>query len=99
MLEIRESRIYQNKYATFEAYCRDRWDMGESHSYRLMDSAKVYDNLSPSGEVLPATESQARPLTRLSAPLQIEAWKRMVEQFGVSYDNKPYRRVLTGHGS
>ena len=55
--------------------------MTQQHATRLVRSSEVIDNLKnePIGSLLPATESQARPLTRLSAPLQQEAWKKAVE--------------------
>ncbi len=81
LLEIRESRLYRNGYETFEDYCRDRWDMGINYSEKIMNSAKVIDNLKSrtNGTTQPQSERQTRPLTRLSAPLQIEAWKKAVE--------------------
>ena len=78
-LEIRESRLYRNGYETFEDYCRDRWDMTHQHADRLIASSNVIENLTPIGVIQPVNESQARPLTRLVAPLQIEAWKKFIE--------------------
>ena len=80
LLEIRDGRLYRHTHATFEDYCRERWGLKQSHAYRLMDAAQVVDVLksSPIGE-LPATESQARPLTVLEPAQQREAWQRAVE--------------------
>jgi hypothetical protein len=77
LLQIRDGKLYQPQYSSFEDYCREKWDMEHSHAYRLMDSAKVMANLktSPIGEVLPTNESQTRPLTSLSPEQQVEAWK------------------------
>ena len=40
-----------------------------------MDAAKVVGHLSPMGDILPASERQARPLTRLEPAQQHEAWQ------------------------
>ena len=81
LLEIRESKLYKDTHATFEDYCRDRWDMTRDYAYKLIGSSQVVSNLGNVDNCLqkPSTESQARPLTRLSAPLQKEAWERAVE--------------------
>ena len=81
LLQIRDGKLYQPQYGSFEEYCRDRWDIERSHAYRLMDSAKVMANLkdSPIGELLPANESQARPLASLPPEQQAEAWNKAVK--------------------
>lgn len=80
LLTIREKRLYRLEFGTFEDYCRDRWGMEKSQTYRLIDAAKVIDNISPIGELLPKTESQARPLTQLQPEAQREAWREVVQQ-------------------
>ena len=81
LLEIRESRLYRNTHETFEDYCKERWDMTRMYAHYLIESKAVIDNLQNVNNCLqiPVNESQARPLTRLAAPLQIEAWKKAVE--------------------
>lgn len=78
LLEIRDSRLYRQQYQTFEAYCRERWGMGRNYPNRLIQAAEVARNLVPIGTI-PATESQARPLTRLEPEVQREAWKAVVD--------------------
>ena len=79
LLEIREARLYRAEFPTFEEYCIQRWDMKRAHAYRLMDAAQVAHNLSPMGDILPTSERQARPLTRLTPRLQREIWPLVVE--------------------
>lgn len=79
LLAIRDQRLYREWYGTFEDYCRERWDMGRAHAYRLMDAADVVQNLSPIGDMLPATESQARPLAALAPDEQREVWREVVQ--------------------
>lgn len=91
---IRDLSLYRANYDTFEDYCRAEWDMGRPHAYRLIDSNKVIENLSPTGgqmspigdkaaspkiEILPRTESQARPLSILSPEQQIEVWMMVID--------------------
>ncbi|MEA2103265.1 MAG: hypothetical protein U9P79_01300 [Candidatus Cloacimonadota bacterium] len=48
--EIKDNRLYkQIFFKTFEAYAKDRWDMGKSQVYRLIDAYQVFNNLSPIG--------------------------------------------------
>jgi len=74
--EIKDNRLYkQTFFKTFEAYAKDRWDMGKSQVYRLIDAYQVVNNLSPIGEDLPANESQVRSLTSFSPLEQRKIWK------------------------
>lgn len=78
--EIRDSRLYrQALFDTFEAYTRARWDMGRSQAYRLIKSYEVIHNLSPIGDILPANESQARPLAHLEPSEQRRTWKEFIK--------------------
>ncbi len=77
--EIRDSRLYRQQFSTFEAYCRERWGMGKAYSHRLIAAAEVVSILSPIGDTIPQTESQARPLTRLEPEVQREVWRELVE--------------------
>ena len=79
LLEIRDSRLYRADYGTFEDYCRGKWNMQRAYAYRLIGAAEVVSNLSPIGDILPATETQARPLTSLPADQQAQAWSYAVE--------------------
>lgn len=82
LMIIRDKRLYRVDFGTFEEYCRERWGVEKSQTYRLIDAAKVVSNLSPIGEVLPRTESQARPLAKLEPELQREAWAEVVRDNG-----------------
>jgi hypothetical protein len=60
LMEIRDKGLYRDVlgYQTFEEYCRVKWDMQRAHAYRLIDSAKVLDVLSPTGDTQPTNERQ-----------------------------------------
>jgi hypothetical protein len=64
--EIRDRRLYQLEFATFESYCRERWDMSRAYSDRLITAAEVVDLLTPIGVIdPPMSEAQARALAPL----------------------------------
>lgn len=63
----RSRRLYRETHDTFEAYCRDRWEMSRRNANRLIRGAETAEVLGPNGvkptDKLPANEAQARPLT------------------------------------
>jgi hypothetical protein len=78
--EIRDRRLYRLAlFDTFEAYVRARWDMGRAHAYRLVKFYEIVHNLSPIGDILPANESQVRPLCPLGPGEQRRLWKDFLE--------------------
>ncbi|MCX5804182.1 MAG: hypothetical protein NTU69_11745 [Proteobacteria bacterium] len=77
-MKIRDSRLYREQYGTFEEYCKEKWGMSKTHANRLISSTEVTDNLTPIG-VIPKTESQVRPLTKLEPAEQKEAWDKAVK--------------------
>jgi len=80
LLEIRDSRLYREGWGTFEEYCQDRWEFNSSRARQLISAAEVTRNLeSVTIVTLPATESQARPLTALEPEAQRQAWQTAVE--------------------
>lgn len=81
LLRIRDGRLYRAEHATFEAYCRERWGFTDRRARMLMSAAQTVALIETGTivPVLPATESQARPLTRLRPERQGEAWQRAVE--------------------
>jgi len=80
---IRDDRLYREDHATFEAFCRAECDMARSTVYQIIDASVATENVRNCGQsqpILPATESQARPLTHFDTPEeQSEAWARVVE--------------------
>jgi DNA modification methylase len=73
LAEVRDRRLYRKEYASFEAYCQDRWGMVRRHADRMIEAAAVVENLRPIG-LAPSCESQARPLAPLDPVGQREAW-------------------------
>ena len=77
LIEIRDARLYREHHGTFEAYCRERWGFRRAHAYRLIQSARVAQTLSPMGDNAPGSERQARELVPLLAhPYELrQAWQ------------------------
>lgn len=83
LLAIRDGRLYRESHSTFEDYCRERWGWERAHAYRLMTGAETAARLSPIGDIpQPTAETQVRPLTRLPAEDQPDAWREAVEESG-----------------
>jgi hypothetical protein len=74
LLEIRDSRLYRQSHNTFEAYCRERWDMTKTRANQLIQSSEVMENLTTI-VVKPTHESQVRPLAGLDPEQQREVWR------------------------
>lgn len=78
--EIRESRLYKNEFSSFEDYCSAKWAMKRDYADRVINSAITIDNLTPMG-VVPDSERQTRPLTKLKDPqIQQQAWAQVVKE-------------------
>jgi hypothetical protein len=74
--EVRDERLYRKLlFDSFDSYLKNRWDMGRSQAYRLIEASRVIDNLSPIGDTLPENESQLRPLTPLTLIDQRRIWQ------------------------
>lgn len=86
LIEIRERELFKG-YKSFEAYVRDRLEMGLQNAYRLMRFARTVDIFSPMGEKSPAlapgNERQARALLKLAREEDIRtAWTKARENAG-----------------
>jgi phage N-6-adenine-methyltransferase len=79
LLEVRDSRLYRQQYATFEAYCSERWNMVASRARQLIAAANTVGNLGSVTTVTPTNEAQTRELMGLSPDAQREVWQTAVE--------------------
>jgi len=83
--QLRDRRLYRSTHRNFEDYCRDRFGYNRSRSYQLIDAAVVVDNLKKCPQFvdkLPKSESQCRPLTKLTPQQQQQAWNSLLEETG-----------------
>ncbi|MEW6304394.1 MAG: hypothetical protein AB1705_13030 [Verrucomicrobiota bacterium] len=88
---IRERRLYRAEFRTFEEYCRVKWRMTARRARQIWAAAAVVQGLNGNNcSVLPATESQARPLTALPPEQRAAVWAQAVE-------TAPGGRVTAAH--
>jgi hypothetical protein len=73
LFTIREKRLYRQTHETFEAYCREKWNISRQHAYRLIEATDVFENVSPVGVV--ANERQARALAHYEKDVQRVVWQ------------------------
>jgi hypothetical protein len=79
LLGIKRDQLWRMTHTSFEDYVEKRWRMTPNYSYKLIAAAEVVGNLCTIVQTLPATESQARPLTGLPPDQQREVWVEVVE--------------------
>lgn len=80
--EIRDKRLYRETHATFDLYCRQRWEMSKTQANRLIAAAQTVDNIASvtppeiSGHL---KESTVRSLAPLNAAQQRKVFERVIE--------------------
>lgn len=90
--EIRDRRLYRNSHATFEEYCRERFNFTRQAANYLIAGASVFEILTTNGcQILPTAERQVRPITSLDEDEQVIAWSAAVEEAG---NRVPSSRVV-----
>lgn len=65
LFTIRESRLFREKYTTFEEYCRCRWGFSRQYGYRIADSGALIRSLPPDLTTIVDNENQVRALSRV----------------------------------
>lgn len=79
LMKIKNDRLYEKQYGTFEKYCKSRWNFERAHAYRLIKSSVVFQNLSPIGDI-PKAEGVIRPLTKIKDPVkQREIYEKAIK--------------------
>jgi hypothetical protein len=82
LMAIRDGRLYRETgYASFDAYCRERWGMGRSHAYHLIDASEVAAVLSTNVHTV-SSEGQARELVPLRDDPETlrQVWEESIER-------------------
>jgi hypothetical protein len=72
LLEIRDRRLYRERFPSFRAYCRERWGFHAQNGYRLIQAAEVIREREREGLPPPASVREAgrmRTAARMSAPI------------------------------
>jgi len=82
LTEIRNRRLYRQEFKTFEAYAHQRWGIKRQRAYELMGASEVARNLSEISDIIPAKESHAASLLKLSPVDQREIWQEIIDESG-----------------
>lgn len=78
--KIRDSRLYRETHPSFDAYCKDRWNLCGGHAIRQISASKAADDVRGVAAVDPSSEGQVRPLVVLHEPDERKAaWQEAVE--------------------
>ena len=78
LLAIRDKRLYQEAYGTFEEYCREKWKIKRNYANKLIQAAEVAGNLGTTVPI-PESERHIRELSPLKPEAQAEAWQKALE--------------------
>lgn len=89
LLRIRDAKLYRATHATFASYCKEKWSMGKSRAYQIIEAAQVVGVLPVKASEMstivdkplpaPTCEATVRPLTQLEPSEQPAAYARAVE--------------------
>ncbi len=84
LAEIRDAKLYQPEYKTFEEYSKKRWQYSRSYCSRLCDVHEVLTDLKESTEVVAAFKNvgQARVFVDLEKDERIQLAEKVTEAAG-----------------
>ena len=73
--QISEEKLYRTKYESFEEYLKERWTLGRSYAYKIMQGSEI-------AERIPAitNEGQAREMAKVPYTDQKEVYDRAKER-------------------
>lgn len=89
LLSIRDDRLYRQTHLTFEAYCKERWQITDRRARQFINAVAIVDNLTPiglgyvnqTGTTVPeVTEFTIRPLAPFPPDEQREIWREVQER-------------------
>jgi hypothetical protein len=93
--EIHDKKLYRDQHATFEGYCRKRWNLSRIHGHRLIQAAGVAADLLPIGNnKLLTCESQARELVPLEPEMRRKVWEQVTAPGSPAPTAKRIRKVV-----
>jgi hypothetical protein len=75
---IRDERLYDAAFGTFEAYCQSRFGMGRNYLNKIIAATETVEIL---GTTVPIAERVARPLTKLEPDAQRKVWSEATERW------------------
>lgn len=81
MKAIRDQKLYEGEYKTFENYVNKRWGYSRPRAYQLIEAAEVDANLSTMVDIdRPKGERQLREVGKAPPEKQAEVVKKAVEK-------------------
>lgn len=83
LFEIKNNKLYRESFTTFEAYCKERWQLKRQRAYELMGAAEIVNQLSEISDktnLLPTKESHANALAQIPVTLRFQVWRGVVEE-------------------
>jgi hypothetical protein len=82
MKAIRDHKLYQGQYESFESYVKNRWECSRPRAYQLIEAAEVDAHLSTivDKSERPQNESQLREVAKAPVEQQAEVVKKAVEK-------------------
>jgi hypothetical protein len=74
LARIRDERLYRSEYASFEAYCADRFQLSRPRAYQLMSAAGVVSGI-PDTMPKPTNAQQALELAKVPEEQRADVWR------------------------
>jgi PAS domain-containing protein len=78
---INDQKLYRADHETFEAYCRQRWNVSRPRAYELMAAAEAVSGI-PDTLPKPGNAGQAVALARIPEARRTEVWEETVARTG-----------------
>ena len=72
LASIRDNRLYRATHATFEDYCRERWQWSRQRAHQMIECAEVAASLPGDCQPLVDNERQARELAKVEPEKRAE---------------------------
>lgn len=83
LAKIKADRLYRQFHQSFDAYCREQWDLGKSRAYQLISAAEVASEMSTMVDTpQPTNERQARELGKVPAEGRADVMREAAERAG-----------------
>lgn len=99
LASIRDERLYRRTHGTFADYCCERWDLGRSRAYQLIDAAHVVGAVAAVstnvGTPPIENEAQARAITPVLREHGPEVAAQILVEAAESNGGKPTASAIT----
>ena len=66
LTDVRDGKLWREKYESFEDYCQKRWRWGKRRAYQLIEAGEVAKSLPESPCKILQNDSQARELAKVA---------------------------------